>query len=500
MNASSYLNMTRTMALWVALGAWAGISGCATVGVHTGVNRVSTDLERRTGHALTGRAGAGIPGERSSPAAQQDGAPLTATPAGVTIEDGLSADEAVALALARNALFNETLADLGFSFADLELARQIPNPVLTILFPFPINAKAGEATMRQALDAIRFRKARVAAAELESKRVAERLVQNGLDLIRDVRVAFADLMAARQRVALADVSVETQSKLAQLMEARFQAGDVSKLDASLAGTETSRFAEDVVRQKSLAEQAEARLRALVGLARSNQPVAFLAPPRPEPVPADIGPLLEQALVARPDARAALLGVEAAAKRAGIEERSIVSLNGLLDANFPRGGTEFGPGADVTLPIFNANDANRARAAADVTRAVRQFITVRDRIAREVREAHVRALRAQELLETQAVRTLPATRDMEERALRAHELGEASMQVVLDARRQRLDASLREIEARADLMRAVAELERGVGERIPARTGGPAIRAAAPPAPVAEPVSGKLEPAAVERTE
>lgn len=407
--------------------------------MHTGVAHVNTELARR-------------------------GAPVAAA-ARVNRIDGINEDEGVALALAHNAQFLEALADLGFTFADLEQARLIPNPVLTLLLPFPIGSKDGEATVRQLTDTIRFRKQRIAIAEVASRRVAERLVQNGLDLIRDVRVAFADLTAARRRVALVEETHTNQHKLAELMQVRLKAGDVSKLEVALIETEMVRLAEDLPRQRALVDQTVARLKQLVGLVQADAGVAFTDAGLRTSLPPAVDPLVRRALDARPEARAAVLAVQEAGRRAKLADHEIISLTAVLDANFNPGDFELGPGADVSLPIFNRNEANRARARAEIERARRAYATVRDRIAREVREAEARARRAAEVLTAQRSKTLPLTADAEQRALKAHQLGEASLVVVLDARRQWLDARARELEADAEVRRAWAELERAVGERV-----------------------------------
>ena len=85
-----------------------GLAGC--VSPREDLGRVSADLEQRTGHTVTNAK----PGTVSMPA-------------GVLMEDGLSEDEAVTLALWNNALFQETLADLGLSRADLVQAGVLPH-------------------------------------------------------------------------------------------------------------------------------------------------------------------------------------------------------------------------------------------------------------------------------------------------------------------------------------------------------------------------------------
>lgn len=168
--------------------------GCASP--RNDVNRVSADLEHRSGHTLTNAK----PGE-------------IVLPASVSFDDGLSEDEAVTLALWNNAAFQETLADLGLSRADLVQAGMLPNPTLSMLFP--VGAKPFELTAKYPLEAFWLRPRRVAAAKLDYERTAHRLVQSGLDLIRDVRLACADLGLANQRLVLAETTEKLNRAIAE---------------------------------------------------------------------------------------------------------------------------------------------------------------------------------------------------------------------------------------------------------------------------------------------
>jgi len=65
----------------------------------------------------------------------------------------------------------------------------------------------------------------VAAAEREAGRVAARLTQLGLDLIRDVRQSYADVLLAHGRVAVAEEAVRLRGEIARLAEAHLAAVD-----------------------------------------------------------------------------------------------------------------------------------------------------------------------------------------------------------------------------------------------------------------------------------
>ena len=56
-------------------------------------------------------------------------------PQGVVIDNGLTEDEAVSIALWNNPQLQVDLSVLGFARADLIEARMLPNPVFSLLFP-----------------------------------------------------------------------------------------------------------------------------------------------------------------------------------------------------------------------------------------------------------------------------------------------------------------------------------------------------------------------------
>ena len=100
-----------------------------------------------------------LPPETPSGLAQRTGVPErppdiegTAIPPGVVVDDGLTQDEAVALALWNNPDFQVQLADPGFARADLLEAGLLQNPVLSLLLP--IGPKQLEATLRWPIEVL----------------------------------------------------------------------------------------------------------------------------------------------------------------------------------------------------------------------------------------------------------------------------------------------------------------------------------------------------------
>src|SRR5262245_13578904 len=81
---------------------------------------ISREVEARTGHKIN----------------TASKAPGWALPEGVSADDGLTEDEAVAIALWNNPALQAELTALGLARADLIQAGQLTNPLLTLMFPF----------------------------------------------------------------------------------------------------------------------------------------------------------------------------------------------------------------------------------------------------------------------------------------------------------------------------------------------------------------------------
>jgi cobalt-zinc-cadmium efflux system outer membrane protein len=454
------------------------IPGCATDADRYDRSYISPQIEERTGFAL---------GPETEPGA-------TALPPGVTLEDGVSEDEAVAIALWNNAAFQEALSALGIHRADLVQAGLLPNPVFTVLLP--LGPKQLEFTARLPLEWLWLRPRRVALAELECERAAALLVRGGLDLVRDVRVAFADLALARRQALLGEEAAALRKRIADVFQARLRAGDVSELEASQARIEALQAARQAAHLGHEVARVEERLRALLGLGAE--------PGTPEFTPDfsfDLSPassaetssaraasagaasalrlaasekaLFEEAMAGRPDLRAAELAVEAASKRAGLARWDFIALSGLVDANEKgEDGFEMGPGLDIEIPLFDRNQGAAARTDAELERALRGYVTVRHAIAREVSDARTRILQAAEDVETWRSEILPALQAARGQARKAYEKGQTSMLPVLETERRLLDARAGEAEAAAGLRRARAELERSIGRRLREEEGKP----------------------------
>jgi outer membrane protein, heavy metal efflux system len=396
-------------------------------------------------------------------------APSFSLPVGVIHDDGLSREEAVAIALWNNAAFQATLSDLGFARADLADAGVISNPALSLLFP--VGPKQLEATLRWPIEVLWERPKRLAAAERRLESVAQSLMQSGLDLVLAVRLGYADLTLMRDRERLAHEAAGVFQEIDRLTQSRLAAGDIAELDARIARVDAVRRAQEAARAGHDVTIARARLALLLGLQGDDVLLSRLSS-EAEPSPCGaVADLLRHARAARPDLRAAELSVEAAAARLGWERSRILTLTAVLDANGEgRAGFEAGPGIDVSIPIFNRNQGGRLRGQSELQRAAAVLVQLRRQIETDVREAAAQFDQAHESRAAWRDTIVTPLRDNLADAEASFATGESSFLFVLENGRQLIDARVREREIAADEQRARARVERAVGYGCPASPG------------------------------
>ena len=425
-----------------------GLLGCAAT--------AETPDEQAISHALESRTGSGVR------LAEEE----AALPPGVELADGISPEEAVAVALWRNPAFLEALAELEVSRAEVLEAGLFRDPAFAFLFP--LGPKQYEWTITVPLQDLWQRPHRLEMARLDAERVAQLLVQEGLDLVRDVQVLHARWSVAREHARLGAERADVEARLADLARERLAAGDVSPLETRAQETRAEQSRLTTQRLTAEAEAARARFWARLGLEHDSPALPAVAPPPPAATHL-LAELQEQAFASRPDLRAAELAVEAAAEQVGLAKSELWQVSAILDANEVRdGGMDAGPGFSTVLPLFTGSRGKSAKARAELDRAARHYVTVRHAIALEVHEAALALEESERAHAAWRDRILPGlveTASMAEAALAA---GDVAPSVLWEARLDLTEGRMLMAEGEAELANARADLERSIGGRPHAR--------------------------------
>ncbi len=425
------------------------LAGCSSTRCAPGRQQVDAELQARVSEGL---------------GSSQSGGEST-IPGDVLLNDGITPEEAVAVALWNNSAFNATLAQLGIARGDLVQAGLLRNPQFQILLPG--GTKQLEWALFMPVDAFLLREIRLDISEQEVRRVAEQLVQNGLDVVRDTRVAHADLMFAVDRAALADEAVDVRKRVADLTQKQLDAGDISDLEATTARIDYLRAQADAAGLQHAVAQAEARLKQLMSIGTwqvSLQPIAN--DPQFNASGLELQALIDEAMLSRPDLRAASFAVEAAKKRADVSRWQWLRFDVVGDANSGgAGNSNFGPGFRFDIPIFDRNQGGILTADWTVNQAVQNYNTVRDQVVMEVQTAYSQSQQATDNLAILRSDVLTSLQEAVDLAQKAYVDGGAPYFLVLQTTGQFLDSRAQELQLMADLRRAHANLDRSVGRNL-----------------------------------
>ncbi len=420
-------------------------TGCAMPGFFSRAD-VACDLEGRM------CTSAGLPRSACEPA----------VPDAQYLESGLTEQQAVALGLWNNPAYQELLVDLDIAEADVIAAHQLMNP--DIYLWFPLSAKQFEMTLWVPLDAMLLRPMRVNAAQLESNRIADRLVQDGMNTVRDIRVAYADLVLAERSLELARMTERLQAEILRIAEARLKAGEVAELDIIALRLQVRSAEVMIVQRQRERDLAEEQLRFVVGLGLTDVHLSTAPNRQPQPFNLDVDALVSDALASRPDLWAIDKAIAAASERERLTHYDYFKFFVALPDINSKGdkGFEAGPGMRMTLPIFHHNQGAKARAQAEVERLMRQYDRLASSAALEVRQAYAQLTHAQSQYELWHGKIRPQAEEAAHAARESVKEEGVAILLVLETSRQLYDARQQEITATADVQRAWAELERSVG--------------------------------------
>jgi len=437
-------SVARRWPVWVVAALWAG--GCHTP-PPCDTESVAQAVQTRFGPA-------DIPPTSEAPFIP---GPLAA---GNTLDE----DQAVVLALWNNALFRELLVEVDLTRADLVLAGLLPNPEFLYYWSEP--AKPFRYLFDFPLESIWLRPIRLKSAAAENERACGKLTQLALDLIRDTRLAFADLQLARDRVKVGERAVAVRNRILSLAEVRLKNGDASPLEVSTAKIDALLAGQDLVRLRYEVTVMEERLRNFMGLSKTTFP---LVPDnsRAEPLTElAVEQLVQEAIQTRPDALAAERASAAARARVQFSKLGWFRFLGIGDATT---GTitdhAFGPALRFTVPIFNRNQGGIARAEAELEQLTRRQLSVHNQIVLDVRQNFARCQQAHAELDFLLKKTRPEVETAIHRAEIAYKEGNVTYLIVLEMNRMLIDTYAREATLYADLRKAWAEVERGVGRKL-----------------------------------
>lgn len=285
---------------------------------------------------------------------------------------------------------------------------------------------------------------------------------------RELRDAFYSLIAADERVRLAEDVADIARRLRDAAQARFDAGAAPRLEVMQSDLGVARAETELELARGTRIAAQARLNSVLNFPpQQTTPVAgSLSDGVPQ---ITYGSALSQALTSNVDL--VVLDRQIAVEQRRVDllraERTptpVFSVHGLFN-NAPDFNNGIGAAVNVDVPIFTRNQGPIAESIATAA----QLRAKREDVRRDVENsvyaivARVDAERRQ--LDAFAQRLVPTATDLEALAEESYRAGRTSVLGVLDAQRNLRDVRRDALQAALDLQLSLADLEEILGSDI-----------------------------------
>ncbi len=367
-------------------------------------------------------------------------------------------------------------------------AASLQDPTLgTTFFPEEVQTAAGAQQLTVAASQ-KFpwfgkleRQAAIAEAEVEIARA--QLAAKELEVIEQVKRAYYELYFVQQAIAINLQDRELLLHLERVAEAKNRTGG-TQADVLRAQTELSNLDAELVRLRQQRYSAQARLARLLHISPET-PVAAVDRLPPEQVPRDIEALYAQAIAARPELHAQLAAIVRDRRRVDLARLNYFPDATLAASWIATGDHGISPvsngrdplllGVNVNVPIYRKRlDAAVREAEAQSVASARQYDSLRDRTAEEIKDLFAQATSQQELVTLFAQDIVPKADQTYRVSLSGYTVGTLDFLTLLDSWQRLLRFQLTLYRFESQLRQTLATLERTLG--------GPVTSATVPAAP------------------
>lgn len=284
--------------------------------------------------------------------------------------------------------------------------------------------------------------------EAANRRVAAVSAGNAsrkLDMAAEIRRSFHESLSRQETIRATETWAQRFAKVEGLVGKLARAGEASGYDRRRLARERQTAEARLAAERAELDRALARLMALTGTSESPILKGELLPLSPSPIEMELSRLDQ-----RPDLQVLSRRAEAAdlegraAKRGGIPDVTV----GIGPKYVDNGSTRENGMAlslSVPLPVFDRQQADQQRAAAEALRARAEYRLLRSRTEGELRGLHrqIEALRATAI--DYRSRAVAASSELLRIVETAYQGGESSLLELLDAYRGALETEITALE-------------------------------------------------------
>lgn len=387
--------------------------------------------------------------------------PVTEPSSNITLTDALN--------LALNA--NPEIAVASRERVAIEGARvqaaARPNPTVSALLEDTRNAtRQTTILLEQPIELGDKRAIRILAADARYDAASVSLEVKKSEIQANVTVAFYEVLAAQERLRLAQSSLDVAKQAREAVSKRVQAGKISPVEETKSRVAEASVKIEANRASSILTSARKRLTGLWG---NPLPRFQIAEGQVEDIP-EAMPLdnLVNMLDSSPNIQRAKLEISTRQALANIENsKRTPDLTVSVGAkrNEELGLNQAVLGVSIPIPVFDRNQGNLQEALSRTDKAKDELTALRIQQETLLAEAYERLTSARQSVETLKLDILPGAQSAFDAATKGFEFGKFGFLDVLDAQRTLVQAKSQYIDALLEANQAMSDIERILGKPI-----------------------------------
>lgn len=389
------------------------------------------------------------------------------------LKQPLGPDGAVQIAVLNNHSLQATYEKLGIARADLLQAGLLENPVLSGTAAFGPSIEWEAALVQNILDRLTLA-ARKRAAEASFEQAKLEVAKQVFDLIAKVRAAYYALVGDAGVLELFHTAVRATEAAADLAERQVEAGTLNRLDQSMHQALYAQTLLEVARAEADGRRDRERLNRLLGLWGSD--VRWEIPRRLPEVPVSLPDFVHL------EARAVDCSLQLAAAKWEVQAFTTtvetarrfrwLSLLGIgIGTHREPDGQFTGPRVELGLPLFDQGQARLARLEGQLRQSEEGLVALAVDLRAELRAARDRLAAVHEQVHYLRRVLLPLRETILAETQRHYNGMLFGVYDLLLAKQNELDTARDYIHAIRDFWLAWSDLERVLGERLPAQPSG-----------------------------
>lgn len=389
--------------------------------------------------------------------------------------EGLTLEEALIHASQNRQELSAFRADLEATGLKLKHAGLPPNPELGFEWDnlggdLPADdVKETAVSLSQSFEIGGKPSARKNKAQAEILRLECEQTTAWLDIAAEVRMAFLEVLGARERLALQSEAEKIAAELTGITHERVAAGELAATEETRAEAEKAVTMAETQKLKRLLAEAELHLAMVIGepdsaivTAAGQLPSEVIVPDRQTMLSGmQDSPVLA---LRRSETRLAASGLSLEQANAWADPALSLAFRDIPDKD----ASAVTVGLSIPLPLFQRNQSALAEAGAMAKKAAASEAAAAHRLRTELIKAHTMLAAADEEARTLRHGVLSRATEAAEAVREGFRFGKFRYSDVLEASRSQLEVKVRHLETILDLNRAAVALDRLLGRpAIPA---------------------------------